>query len=55
MSEPSVEDCRLICAYCGQDNGLASKVRYINKMPILPVCKCGRSIFRLSPTPKDKP
>jgi hypothetical protein len=60
MTEPSavIPDYRMICADCGRDNGPVSKVKYAkNKMPILPVCQCERSLFRLidglSPPPKE--
>jgi hypothetical protein len=43
-----IPDYRLICADCDHDNGPVSKVKYgKNKMPILPVCQCGRSLFYL--------
>ena len=44
-----IPDYRLICSDCGQDNGPVSKVRYDKRrMPILPICKCGRSLFKLA-------
>jgi hypothetical protein len=59
MTQPEemIPDYRLICADCGHDNGLLRRVKYDKKKrPILPVCKCGRSLFTLAePASGDEP